>query len=95
METTPRHPQHGTMRHPNALVVGVVGCVLLASACALPVTVKRGDPETVQRELTGYVLTTGEPSLASENILRRYFLTERFEDAPEHALAELHAAVRP
>ena len=62
METTPRHPQHGTMRHPNALVAGVVGCVLLASACALPVTVKRGDPETVQRELTGYVLTTGELS---------------------------------
>ena len=55
-------------------------------------TVKRGDPETVQRELTGYVLTTGEPSLASENTLRRYFLTERFEDSPEHALAELHAA---
>ena len=92
METTPRHPQHGTMRHPNALVAGVVGCVLLASACALPVTVKRGDPETVQRQLTGYVLTTGELSNASKNILRRYFLTERFEDYPEHALAELHAA---
>jgi len=80
------------MRLHAALVVGVVGCVLLASACALPVTVKRGDPETVQRQLTGYVLTTGEPSNASKNTLRRYFLTERFEDYPEHALAELHVA---
>src|SRR6476620_6381739 len=92
METTPRHPQHRTMRLHTALVVSVVGCVILASACSLPVTVKRGDPETVQRQLTGYVLTTCEPSNASKNTLRRYFLTERFEDYPEHALAELHAA---
>jgi hypothetical protein len=46
----------------------------------------------VQRQLTGYVLTTGEPSLASANTLRRYLLTARFADAPEHALADLHAA---
>ncbi|HJY81638.1 MAG TPA: alpha/beta fold hydrolase [Candidatus Binatia bacterium] len=45
-----------------------------------------------QRRLTSTVLSTGNLSIASENTLRRYFLTERFEDAPEHALVELHAA---
>src|SRR5262249_37696947 len=69
--------------------------VLILSACALPVTVKRANPEAVHRRLTGDVLTTGEPSLVSQNTLRRHLLTERFEDAPTQALADLHAdAVR-
>src|SRR3954466_1976145 len=73
----------------------LTGILLLTSACALPVTVKRANPETVHRRLTGDVLTTGEPSLVSENTLRRHLLTQRFADAPEQALAELHAdAVR-
>lgn len=92
MEKSLCRTQRRKSKSHTTLVVWLLGFVLLASACALPVTVKRGDPETVQRELTGYVLTTGEPSLASENTLRRHLLTERFEDAPEHALAELHAA---
>ena len=86
------HSQHKKAKHHISLIVCIAGFVLLASACALPVTVKRADPETVQRQLTGNVLTTGEPSLASKNLLRRYLLTERFEDTPEHALAEIHAA---
>ena len=92
METTLNRTQRGQARSHTTLVVGIVGSLFLVSACAFPVTVKRADPEAVQRELTGYVLTTGELSLASENTLRRYALTERFEDAPENALAELHAA---
>ena len=66
--------------------------LLLLSSCALPVRVKQTDPEVAHRRLTGDVLTNGELSIASENTLRRYFLTQRFEDAPEHALVELHAA---
>ena len=66
--------------------------LLLSSSCALPVTVKQADPELVHRRLTGTVLTTGELSIASDNTLRRYFLTQRFADAPEQALVELHAA---
>jgi len=73
----------------------LTGILFMTSACALPVTVKRANPETVHRRLTGDVLSTGEPSLVSENTLRRHLLTQRFEDAPEQALAELHAdAVR-
>src|SRR5262249_24279986 len=73
--------------------MGLAYSMLIFSSCTLPVTVRRDDPETVQRRLTGDVLTTGEPSLPTENTLRRYQLTERFKDAPEQALAELHAAV--
>lgn len=84
--------QYGKTRPHLTFIACFIGFALLASACSLPVTVSRADPKTVHRQLTGYVLTTGELSLASENTLRRYLLTERFEDAPEHALVELHAA---
>src|SRR5262245_42733804 len=85
--------QRGKARYRTALIVCLVGSLLWASACALPVTVKHTDPEVAQRRLTSTVLTTGDLSIASENTLRRYFLTQRFEDAPEYALVELHAAV--
>ena len=93
METSPRQTQHAKVRRHAALLVCLVGFILLAPACSLPVTVKHTDPEVAQRRITGTVLTTGELSIASENTLRRYFLTQRFEDAPAHALVELHAAV--
>jgi uncharacterized protein (DUF58 family) len=76
---------------------GVFGLVfllpLLLAACAAPVTVERVDPRSVHRELTANVLTVGEESGASRNVLYRWDLTERFESDPEGALAELHAAV--
>jgi hypothetical protein len=61
--------------------------------CAAPVTVERVDPRSVHRELTANVLTVGEESGASRNVLYRWDLTERFESDPEGALAQLHAAV--
>ena len=66
---------------------------LLLATCAVPVTVERVDPRTVHRELTANVLTVGEESGASRNVLYRWDLTERFESDPEGALAQLHAAV--
>ena len=76
---------------------GVFGLIfllpLLLAACAAPVTVERVDPRTVHRELTANVLTVGEESGASRNVLYRWDLTERFESDPEGALAQLHAAV--
>ena len=39
------------------------------------------------------MLTVGEESGASRNVLYRWDLTERFESDPEGALAQLHAAV--
>lgn len=76
---------------------GVFGLIfllpLLLAACAAPVTVERVDPRSVHRELTANVLTVGEESGASRNVLYRWDLTERFESDPEGALAQLHAAV--
>src|SRR5262249_41932422 len=92
MNTILGRTQHEKASHHTTLVVFLVSPLLLVSACALPVTVKHTDPEVAQRRLTSTVLTTGELSIASKNTLRRYFLTERFDDAPEHALVELHAA---
>jgi pimeloyl-ACP methyl ester carboxylesterase len=65
----------------------------LLGACAAPVTVERVDPRSVHRELTANVLTVGEESGASRNVLYRWDLTERFESDPEGALAQLHLAV--
>lgn len=50
-------------------------------------------PREVQRALTANVLTTGELSLATQNLLRRRNLVQRFEEQPEQAIADLHRYV--
>jgi pimeloyl-ACP methyl ester carboxylesterase len=59
---------------------------LIAGACAAPVGAVRVDPKSVQRELTGNVLTTGELSRSTRNALVLHGLSERFDDEPEAAL---------
>jgi pimeloyl-ACP methyl ester carboxylesterase len=63
--------------------------LLLASACATPIGVTRGDVHSVYRSLTGSVVSAGAPSTQSEEVLRRLALDKRFEDDPEATLAEL------
>src|SRR5262245_509727 len=95
MQSALARTQHEKAKPHTTLFVFFVSILLMFSACALPVRVKQASPEDVQRRMTGDVLTTGELSIPTENTLRRHALTERFEDAPEHALVELHAeAVR-
>jgi len=65
------------------------GVVLLASACATPIGVTRADPQSVYHELTRNVLSTGEPSAPSEQLLQRRGLYERFKEDPEATLAQL------
>ena len=67
---------------------------LLAAGCATPVGVERADPQSVHRELTGNVLSTGELSEFSQNVLRIGGIAELAEDDPAAALAVLHDAVR-
>jgi len=62
-------------------------------ACATPVGVERADPRRVHRTLTSNILTTGELSNPTLNVLHRRGLTARFQAEPEAVLAELHAAV--
>jgi pimeloyl-ACP methyl ester carboxylesterase len=71
------------------LDVILFGVLLLASACATPIGVARADPQSVYHELTRNVLSTGEPSAPSEQLLQRRGLYDRFKEDPEAALAEL------
>jgi hypothetical protein len=74
----------------RAGVVAVLVAVL--SGCGVPVRVSREDPEAVARDLTESVLTTGRPSLPTENVLHRWGLTGRYADDPERTLGFLHKA---
>jgi hypothetical protein len=68
-------------------------CMLLSGGCATPVGVERADPQSVHRELTGNVLSTGEVSQFTQNVLRLGGIAEIAEDDPEAALATLRQAV--
>jgi hypothetical protein len=57
-----------------------------AGACARPVGAVRVDAQKVQRELTGNVLSTGDLSRSTRNILFLHGISERFADDPEAAL---------
>jgi pimeloyl-ACP methyl ester carboxylesterase len=78
-------------RRPTLLAVALV--LSLLTACATPVGVERLDAQTVHRELTSNVLSTGELSRFSDNVLRQYALETLVAEDAATALAELHAAV--
>lgn len=66
---------------------------LVFGGCATPVGVDLADPDEVYRTLTSNVLTTREPSAASQQVLLRLDLAQRFEDDPERTLMILHAGL--
>jgi hypothetical protein len=74
-------------------LIGLGAILLLASACATPISVTQADPTTVHRELTRNVLTAGEPSDYSQIVLGRAGLLDKFADDPEGALWTLHTDV--
>src|SRR5258705_8713917 len=79
-----------TMRHRVRGNLGIlIGALFLASACATPGGVVRGNPQLVYRALTSSVLSTGEPSAPTAQVLHRRGVATRFEDEPEAVLAEL------
>ena len=87
----------GTARHYIAVKKGSVlalllGALVLGSACSTPIGVVRGDRHTMYRSLTSSVLSNGELSAGSVQVLNRLGLTERFEDEPEAALIELRGS---
>ncbi|HXJ78955.1 MAG TPA: hypothetical protein VMS64_09765, partial [Candidatus Methylomirabilis sp.] len=70
----------------------LLGALLLASACATPIGAVPGDRHSVYRELTSSVLSTGELSAESKQLLLRLGLSERFEEEPEAVLSELRGS---
>ncbi len=83
-----RHVTAGRARNLAVLL----GVLLLAPACATPIGVARGNTQSVYRELTSSVLSTGEPSLPSQQVLWRRGLSKRFQSELEAALAELRGS---
>jgi hypothetical protein len=73
--------------------IGLVGILLLASACATPVSVTRVNPRTVHEELTRSALSAEAPSGFSEIILNRADLAGLFDEDPDEALRILHNEV--
>jgi pimeloyl-ACP methyl ester carboxylesterase len=67
--------------------------LLLTAGCETPVGVERLDPDTAQRQQTANVLTTDELSLPARNVLRRWVLSERYDNDPAGAIAALHEIV--
>ena len=80
------------MRVSRQEVALLLAVLLVICACATPVGVKRVDTQVTYRNLTANVLSTGEPSQFSQQLLRRLGLTERFEEYPEAVLAGLRGS---
>lgn len=81
------------------LLSTVIGIVLLASGCATPIGVVRGATQDIHYALTANVLSAGQPSSWSNQVLQHLNLYERFQEDHEAALQELrkilNAAVTP
>ena len=64
--------------------------LLLTAGCQTPVGVEHVDAVTAQRQLTTNALTADELSPSARNVLRRWVLSERYDDDPASAIAALH-----
>jgi pimeloyl-ACP methyl ester carboxylesterase len=62
----------------------------LAAGCSTPIGVTRGDTQEIFHTLTANVLSAGELSSWSKQVLFRNNLTNQFEEDPAETLAELH-----
>src|SRR5262245_66139357 len=77
---------------PPRHIAAVLCCIiwlLLTAGCETPVGVERLEPSPAQRRLTANVLTTDELSPQARNVLRRWVLSERYEEDPAGAIAAL------
>jgi hypothetical protein len=82
-----------TKRSSERHAISALCCViwlLLTAGCETPVGVERLDASTAQRRLTANVLTTDELSPQARNVLRRWVLSERYDDDPAGVIAALH-----
>ena len=81
------------MSRPSLRVALAATLIATAAACSTPVGVERASSERVQRSLTRSVLSSGQLSTTTANILFRWDLVERFDKDPAGAIAALHQAV--
>src|SRR5882724_12686175 len=75
-------------------VVVLLGALCLTlGACTGPVRAVRVDQTVAHRDLTRSVVTTGELSWATRDVLLERGLYDSFDDRPEVAIADLHRAM--
>ncbi|MEO8325297.1 MAG: hypothetical protein ABI618_05565, partial [Nitrospirota bacterium] len=79
-----------TSTEPNGLWFFVIFTAVMMTGCQSPVGVTRVDSETVRHQLTRNVLSSGETSPYTDNVLRVTDLTEAYFDDPRGALNSLH-----
>ncbi len=73
--------------------MGLVAVLVVIAGCAAAVRVHRADLREVHRDLTRNVLTTGEISEHSHNVLHRWGMTETYAKRPGEVLEFLHTVV--
>ena len=61
--------------------------LLLTAGCETPVGVEHVGASTAHRQFTANALTTDELSPSARNVLRRWVLSERYDDDPAGAIA--------
>src|ERR1700758_1585857 len=76
-------------RHIASALCSVIW-LLLTAGCQTPVGIERLDAGTAQRQLTANALTADELSPSARNVLRRWVLSERYDEDPADAIAALH-----
>ena len=78
------------------MIAGITRIILFAyfaltiAGCATPIGVTRGGTQETFHTLTANVLSAGEPSSWSKQVLFRNNLTDQFDEDPAGTLAELH-----
>jgi pimeloyl-ACP methyl ester carboxylesterase len=70
------------------LLLALVG---LLGACQTPVGVRPGDPTKIERKLTADVITAGELSASTKNMLRWSALEEDYQSEPDSVIERLSA----
>ena len=78
----------------RSLTTGIallLACIV--NGCATPVGVTRLDERAANRQLATNVLSSGEPSEYSRQLLERTALAESFRKSPEETLAILHSGL--
>lgn len=75
---------------PNGLWFFVILTAAILAGCQTPVGVARVDAETVRHQLTQNVISSGETSPFTDNVLRVTALTDAYFDDPRKALNTLH-----
>jgi len=76
------------------LAIALVLLCCLAAGCATPIGVVRGTTQQTYYELTANVLSAGEPSGWSKQVLHRNNLSAKFDQDPVETLAELNRRLK-